>query len=104
VTTSELAAIGRHAVTSLASVVTCLSVLHIINQGDAQTLSVALTKISADVADIFAAIGPVVVLLSGWYASYKASHDQMIRDVNAIDKVKVVREDAPVPQVNTVPK
>lgn len=103
-TAAQFAAVGRHVVTFLAGGVTFLAALHVISSGDAQTIGSSLTRIGNDVADITAALAPVVGVLSAWWAAHKQGHKQQIAAVNAIDGVKVVSELAPGKPVAAVPK
>lgn len=103
-TASQLAAIGRHVLTFLMGGITFLAAIHVLSAGDAATMGAALTKIGTDVADIAAALAPVVAIVSGWYAAYKSSHQQQIASVNAIPGIKVVGENAPGAQVSVAPK
>ena len=100
---SQLAAIGRHVITFFAGGITFLAALHVISAGDAQAIGTSLTKIGSDVADIFAALAPIIAILSGWWAAYTASHKQQIAAVNAISGVKVTVENAPGPIVTVPP-
>lgn len=104
VSASQLAAAGRHVVTFLAGVVTCLAALHVISAGDAATIGSTVTRIGNDVADILAALAPLIAAASGWYAVYKSGHQQQIASVNAIDGVKVVRDNSPGAVVTAPPK
>lgn len=101
---SQLAAAGRHVVTFLAGGVTCLAALHVISAGDAAAIGSTVTRIGNDAADVCAALAPVAAIVSGWFAAYKASHQQQIKSVNAIDGVKVVNENAPGAVVTAAPK
>lgn len=104
VTASQLAAAGRHVVTFIAGGVTCLAALHVVSAGDAATIGSTLTRIGNDVVDICAALAPLAAIVSGWYATYKASKNQQIKSVNAIDGVKVTHENAPGDVVTSAPK
>lgn len=101
---SQVAAFGRHVATYAAGAITAVSVLHIVSAGDAATLSDSLNKISSGFASIAAGLGPIIALVSGWYAAWSASRKSQIAAVNATPGVKVVSETAIAKVVTEPPK
>lgn len=100
---SQVAAFGRHIATYAAGGITAVAVLHIVNAGDAATLSDSLSKISTGVAEIASGLAPIIALVSAWYATWSASRKSQIAAVNATPGIKVVSEFAPAPTVTTPP-
>lgn len=99
----QVAAFGRHVATYAAGGITAVAVLHIVNAGDAATLSDSLGKISTGVAEIASGLAPIIALVSGWYAAWSASRKSQIAAVNSVPGIKVVSEASPSVTVTTPP-
>jgi hypothetical protein len=100
-TQSEWNAAGRHALTAIASGVTVLSAVHVFSSADAKNVLDGANEVWDGLSKIALGLGPLVALVSGWFASRSASPKAQIQAVNAADNgVKVVPANAPVAPVN----
>lgn len=86
---SQFAAAGRHVLTYSMGAVTMLATVGVFSSDDAATISGSITHISHGVAEIMAAISPLVAIASGFYSVWSASHKSQVAAVNlAIDERK----------------
>ena len=98
--TSQMIAVGRHVATSAATVVTVLSVLHILTGDQAQTVNNSIGQIVQGVGLIWAGLGPIIAIGSALWAAYAQSMTSHIKAVNnAPNGAKVVAATAPFPTV-----
>lgn len=72
-TSGQVIAAGRHVVTFVAGAATFAGAVHILNPDQAKSIVSGVTKVSEGLAEIFAVIGPIAAVVSGFFASRSAS-------------------------------
>lgn len=79
--TPQVAAAGRHVVTFAMGGVTLLAGIHLVSSKDAATLAADITQISTAVASIVAILATTIATVSGFYATWSASHKSQVAAV-----------------------
>lgn len=80
----------RYAVTSASSVIATLVALHFISDGDATTISNALTQIGTGISSIVAGVTALIPFAMAILGLLKSTQKAKIADVKAITNVDVV--------------
>ena len=101
---SQVLAAGRHVVSYSMGAVTALAAVHLISSGDATTIANSINQISQGMALIFAGLGPIIALASGWWATYTSSSKVQIATVKAMPGVEVVKEGSGGTPISVQPK
>lgn len=96
-TSGQVAAAGRHVVSFIAGGVTVAAGLHLLSGTNASTITTSVQHIEAGVAEIAAGLGPLVAILSGWYAAWSASHIQQLKSVEKAVNSGTLKDVAIVP-------
>lgn len=104
-TASQVAAAGRHVASYAAGAVTAAAAFHLLSTQDAATLQTSVQQITNGVSEIAAGLGPIIALLSGFYATWSASHKQQVKAVASVPGTTVITTPeiaAATPETNIV--
>jgi hypothetical protein len=100
---SQVIAVSRHVVSAIGGAAAFAVTLQFLSAGDAQTITAAVTNIATGLTSIIAGLTALTPVIMAAWSAYSASHTQQIASVNAIDGVKVVKEDTFAATVTVAP-
>ena len=102
INSSQLFAMGRHALSFIMGGVAFASVAHIITADDANAISGAVNQIATGLTSVLAGSATLVTMLTAAYSAYKASDNARLSAVAAMPSVTSVVVST-AEQANSIP-